>query len=64
MTSSLHLFYCDFKDTTRQKSCDLLPSFVIRLSAPSNPCCGILSHVYLTISSTTAAHKNPVKTIW
>ena len=40
-------FYCDFRDTSKQKRRDLLPSLVIQLSARSDPCCDILSRLYL-----------------
>jgi len=44
-------FYCDFRDTSKQKRHDLLPSLVIQLSAQSNPCCDILSRLYLARDS-------------
>ena len=44
-------FYCDFRDTSKQKRRDLLPSLIIQLSARSNPCCDILSHLYLSHDS-------------
>ena len=37
----------DIRDTSKQKRCDLLPSLVIQLSARSDPCCDILSRLYL-----------------
>jgi len=40
-------FYCDFRDTSKQKRRDLLPSLVIQLSARSDPCCDVLSRLYL-----------------
>ena len=40
-------FYCDFRDSSKQKRRDLLPSLVIQLSARSDPCCDVLSHLYL-----------------
>ena len=40
-------FYCDFRDTSKQKHRDILPSLVIQLSARSDPCCDILSRLYL-----------------
>jgi len=44
-------FYCDFRDTSKQKRRDLLPSIVIQLSAQSDPCCDILSRLYLARDS-------------
>jgi len=44
-------FYCDFRDTSKQKRRDLLPSLVIQLSAQSDPCCDILSRLYLAHDS-------------
>jgi len=44
-------FYCDFRDTSKQKRRDILPSLVIQLSARSDPCCDILSRLYLAHDS-------------
>jgi len=44
-------FYCDFRDTSKQKCRDLLPSLVIQLSAQSDPCRDVLSRRYLTHDS-------------
>ena len=41
-------FYFDFRDVEKQKLHDLLPSLLIQLSARSDPCCDILSQLYLT----------------
>ena len=46
-------FYCDFRDTSKQKRRDLLPSLVIQLSARSDPCCDVLSRLYLAHDSGT-----------
>ena len=40
-------FYFDFRDLDKQKLHDLLPSLLIQLSARSDPCCDILSQLYL-----------------
>jgi hypothetical protein len=40
-------FYFDFRDVDKQKLHDLLPSLLIQLSARSDPCCDILSQLYL-----------------
>ena len=40
-------FYCDFRDTNKQNRRDLLPSLVIQLSSRSDPCCDVLSRLYL-----------------
>ena len=47
-------FYCDFRDKSKQKRRDLLPSLIIQLSAWSDSYCEILSHLYL-------AHDNGVQ---
>ena len=39
-------FYFDFRDVEKQKLHDLLPSFLIQLSAWSDPHCDILSQLY------------------
>ena len=39
-------FYFDFRDIDKQKLHDLLPSLLIQLSAPSDPCCDVLSQLY------------------
>jgi len=44
-------FYCDFRDTGKQNRRDILTSLVIQLSARSDPCCDILSHLYLAHDS-------------
>ena len=44
-------FYFDFRDTSKQTRRDLLPSLVIQLSSRSDPCCDILSRLYLTHDS-------------
>ena len=40
-------FYFDFRNVDKQKLHDLLPSLLIQLSARSEPCCSILSQLYL-----------------
>ena len=40
-------FYFDFRDVDKQKLSNLLPSLLIQLSARSDPCCDILSRLYL-----------------
>ena len=40
-------FYFDFRDIDKQKLRNLLPSLLIQLSARSDPCCDILSRLYL-----------------
>jgi hypothetical protein len=44
--ASMAYFYFDFKDTEKQKLCNLLPSILMQLSARSDPCCDILSLLY------------------
>ena len=44
-------FYCDFRDTGKQNRRDILTSLVIQLSARSDPCCDILSRLYLAHDS-------------
>jgi hypothetical protein len=39
-------FYFDFRDIDKQKLHNLLASFLIQLSARSDPCCDILSKLY------------------
>ena len=39
-------FYFDFRDIDKQKLQNLLPSLLIQLSARSDSCCDILSHLY------------------
>ena len=41
-------FYFDFRDVDKQKLSNLLPSLLIQLSASSDPCCDILSRLYVT----------------
>ena len=45
--ASMAYFYCDFRDTSKQSRRDLLPSLVIQLSSRSDPCCDVLSRLYL-----------------
>ena len=47
-------FYFDFRDVDKQKLSNLLPSLLIQLSASSDPCCDILSRLYI-------AHKRGVQ---
>jgi hypothetical protein len=44
--ASIAYFYFDFRDTNKQGPRDLLLSFLIQLSASSNPRCDILSDLY------------------
>jgi len=48
-------FYFDFRDVDKQKLQNLLPSFLIQLSAQSDSCCDILSRLYF-------AHNRGVQT--
>jgi hypothetical protein len=48
-------FYFDFRDADKQKLQNLLPSFLIQLSAQSDSCCDILSRLYF-------AHNRGVQT--
>ena len=47
-------FYFDFRDVDKQRLSNLLPSLLIQLSASSDPCCDILSRLYI-------AHKRGVQ---
>ena len=47
-------FYFDFRDVDKQRLSNLLPSLLIQLSASSDPCCDILSRLYV-------AHKRGVQ---
>lgn len=49
--ASIAYFYFDFRDTSKQSRRDLLLSLVIQLSARSDPCCDILSRLYLVHDS-------------
>ena len=40
-------FYCDFRDEDKQNCRSLVLSIISQLCAQSNPCCGVLSRVYL-----------------
>jgi hypothetical protein len=40
-------FYFDFRNADKQKLHDLLPSLLIQLSARSDPCCDVLSRLYV-----------------
>lgn len=44
--SSVAYFYCDFRDKDKRSRRDLLLSILSQLSAQSNLCCGILSHLF------------------
>jgi hypothetical protein len=44
--ASMAYFYFDFRDTEKQHLRGLLSSLVFQLSAESDPCCQILSHLY------------------
>jgi len=46
--ASLAYFYFDFRDANKQGLRDLLTSLLTQLSASSDPCCDILSDLYLT----------------
>ena len=45
-SASMAYFYFDFRDIDKQKPQDLLPSFLIQLSARSDLSCDILSRLY------------------
>ena len=45
-TASIAYFYFDFRDTNKQSLQNLLPSFLMQLSAQSDPCHDLLSHLY------------------
>ena len=47
-------FYFDFRDVDKQRLSNLLPSLLVQLSASSDPCCDILSRLYI-------AHKRGVQ---
>ena len=47
-------FYFDFRDVDKQRLSNLLSSLLIQLSASSDPCCDILSRLYI-------AHKRGVQ---
>ena len=49
-------FYFDFRDVNKQKLSNLLSSFLIQLSARSDPCCDLLSRLY---SSHDRGVRNP-----
>jgi len=44
-------FYFDFRDKGKQTRADLLPSLVTQLSARSDPCCDVLSSLYLSLDN-------------
>jgi len=44
-------FYCDFRDEDKQNCRKLILSILSQLCAQSDPCCGILAHIY-------SAHKD------
>jgi hypothetical protein len=44
--ASVAYFYFDFRDIDKQKLQNLLPSFLIQLSAQSNSCCDVLFRLY------------------
>jgi len=44
--ASMAYFYFDFRDISKQHWRDLVPSLLTQLSAQSDPCCDILSHIY------------------
>jgi hypothetical protein len=46
--ASMAYFYCDFKDNYKQSRLDMIPSLLTQLSARSDRCCDILSHLYST----------------
>ena len=52
--ASMAYFFFDFRDVDKQKLSNLLPSLLIQLSASSDPCCDILSRLYI-------AHKRGVE---
>ena len=46
--ATIAYFYFDFRDTDKQNLHNALPSLLTQLSARSDSCCDILSHVYKT----------------
>jgi hypothetical protein len=44
--ASMAYFYFDFRDVDKQRLHNLLPSFLVQLSARSDPCFDILSQLY------------------
>ena len=44
--AAIAYFYFDFRDTDKQNLHNALPSLLTQLSARSDSCCDILSHVY------------------
>ena len=44
--ASIVYFYFDFRDKEKQNARNLITSFLIQLSAFSNPCCDIIHQVY------------------
>ncbi|KAH9166811.1 hypothetical protein EDB89DRAFT_2101116, partial [Lactarius sanguifluus] len=59
--ASMAYFYFDFKDTDKQNLRNLLPSLLTQLSARSEDCCDILSHVYMAHDD--GAHKPNTDTL-
>ncbi|KAH9014779.1 hypothetical protein EDB84DRAFT_1635584 [Lactarius hengduanensis] len=59
--ASMAYFYFDFKDTDKQNLRNLLPSLLTQLSARSDSCCDILSHVYKAHDD--GAHKPSTSTL-
>ena len=44
--ASMAYFYFDFRDVSKQRLQNLLPSLLIQISSRSDPCCDILSRLY------------------
>ncbi|KAH9022814.1 hypothetical protein EDB84DRAFT_1580563 [Lactarius hengduanensis] len=59
--ASMAYFYFDFKDTDKQNLRNLLPSLLTQLSARSDSCCDILSHIYKAHDD--GAHKPSTSTL-
>ncbi|KAH9016342.1 hypothetical protein EDB85DRAFT_1875056 [Lactarius pseudohatsudake] len=59
--ASMAYFYFDFRDTDKQNLHNLLPSLLTQLSARSDDCCDILSHVYKAHDN--GAHKPNTDTL-
>ncbi|KAI9438401.1 hypothetical protein BJY52DRAFT_1086037, partial [Lactarius psammicola] len=61
LVSSMAYFYFDFRDTDKQSLHNLLPSLLTQLSARSDSCYDILSHLYK--SHDGGAHKPSTSTL-
>ena len=59
--ASMAYFYFDFRDVSKQKLSNLLPSLLIQLSARSDPRCDILPD---SILHTIVESRNLVIALW